>query len=265
MTNDDTLFPIVLATPISADAGKNKAVLVSLQTGTGEKIKALTMALASIADPLFYESLRTEQQLGYVIQCSARSREAVHSIVFLVQSNRPDADAEFLTQRIENFLSQTLAQALVNQQTNVQSYIDGLAANLLQKPQSFGEDVARDWEEVVAETYFWLRRQSLAQAIRKITLSDLENFYRNSIIGPTRRPLLIQVDDFSSSSFLPDDFKQAALQPASAQPRKRLLLRRQMNKLTQKSDLLPTSSYSAFIESLELAPTIVEAEERRAK
>ena len=50
----------------------------------------------------FYDSLRTKQQLGYIVYSGVRFKEGFASLLFVVQSSLKDGPA--LSERVEEFL-----------------------------------------------------------------------------------------------------------------------------------------------------------------
>ena len=73
----------------AAEDANNCAVecLCNIATATPEH-EALASVLVSIWKPLFFNELRTQQQLGYVVSCFMRIRVTHISLVFLVQTER---------------------------------------------------------------------------------------------------------------------------------------------------------------------------------
>jgi len=81
----------------------NSGVEVLFQVGpdVGDDWVLLTLLSQMVAKP-FYSELRTRQQLGYIVQCSANEIEGVRSLSFFVQGTRqPPPEVE---RRIDAFL-----------------------------------------------------------------------------------------------------------------------------------------------------------------
>ncbi|KAJ8606973.1 hypothetical protein CTAYLR_009277 [Chrysophaeum taylorii] len=171
----------------------NVAVAASFQTGGGRRALALTWLLAAVVEPRFYESLRARQQLGYVVQGTSRVREGQASLVFLVQSDK--ASTQKITNAINDFVRIELREALEKlDDENFDQVREGLLENLLQKPTSLGALTSRYWDEIVAGTLDWDRREKDAKALRDLNVGDLAAFYQTYVVGEHRRSLFVQVD-----------------------------------------------------------------------
>ena len=69
----------------------NSAVEVFYQIGTDEGDSwVLLSLLAQLMNKPFYASLRTRQQLGYIVQCTQNELFGVRGLTFTVQSALPE-------------------------------------------------------------------------------------------------------------------------------------------------------------------------------
>mmetsp|Transcript_4366 Transcript_4366/g.15415 ORF Transcript_4366/g.15415 Transcript_4366/m.15415 type:complete len:435 (+) Transcript_4366:1952-3256(+) len=178
----------------------NYATLLTFQTGVGVEARALSLALAAATETSFYDSLRTKQQLGYIVQSTCRTRENASSVVFLAQSSRSDSNCSApvdLTAAVVKFVDEDLPNILETLTTaQLKAFVDGLAKNLRERPKSLAGECTRSWDEIVSGRLDWRRRDREADALGKITPDDVRKFYAETLAagGARRRPLLVQVD-----------------------------------------------------------------------
>lgn len=174
----------------------NVASILHFQTGGGRRARILVLALAAIVEPRFYESLRTKQQLGYIVQASPRNKEGLASLVFLVQSTSA-ANARALTCKIESFITDEF-RTVMNQlsQREFDQIKKGLLDNLRERPNSLVALTSRFWDEIVAQTQDWSRRQKDAELLATLTTRDVAAFFQEAILGPNRRALAFEVDRY---------------------------------------------------------------------
>lgn len=189
----DKLVPIVVSTSSGPDE-TNIASVVHFQTGGGRRARVLSAVAGTVLEPRFYESLRTKQQLGYLVQASARNKEGLAGLVFLVQSGTKSLSPRDLTEKIEEFVSQELPVVLDNlSQKEFADVKKGLANNLLAKSPSLGSLASTFWDEIVAETTDWSRRKKDAALLSTITIDELKLFVQKATLGPNRRSIAFEV------------------------------------------------------------------------
>lgn len=187
----------------------NVASIVHFQTGGGRRARILVLALAAIVEPRFYESLRTKQQLGYIVQASPRNKEGLASLVFLVQSTSA-ASARSLTCKIETFITDEF-RTVINQlsQREFDQIKKGLLDNLRERPTSLAALTSRFWDEIVAQTHDWSRRQKDAELLATLTTRDVATFFQEAILGSNRRALAFEVERYGQRA--PPDEKRALI------------------------------------------------------
>lgn len=98
----------------------NSATLFSFQLASRDVKSQLMLEIASEqVEQLFYNSLRTQQQLGYIVQSSIRSKDGIYSLIFIVQS--AIVNGSELSRRIQSFLDDNL---LVLKEISSETFID---------------------------------------------------------------------------------------------------------------------------------------------
>jgi secreted Zn-dependent insulinase-like peptidase len=134
-----------------------------------------------ILQPLFFDRLRTERQLGYVVSVFPLALRTLEGSVFVVQS--PTTNEQQLMQEIDQFLvlqQDVLADKLAENQR-------ALVHRLQEPPRSLAEQADRLWESVLVDDVQFSRRQELAAAVAAVTPESLLAYYRQSMLDRGRR------------------------------------------------------------------------------
>ncbi|KAK4374970.1 hypothetical protein RND71_005647 [Anisodus tanguticus] len=113
----------------------------------------------------------TKEQLGYVVDCSARVTYRIMGFCFRVQSS--DYDPVYLEGRIDNFINgvEELLDGLDDK--SFESYRSGLIAKLLEKDPSLAYETNRFWGQITDKRYMFDMSEKEAEELRSIQKSDL--------------------------------------------------------------------------------------------
>ena len=103
----------------------------------------------------FFETLRTQEQLGYIVTSGRRSMFGVQGIRFLVQSEKHSA---FVDNRIELFIASM--EAFITDLTDEQfkNHVASLTSYLQEKAKTLSEEAGRYWQEIADGTTDFQRR-----------------------------------------------------------------------------------------------------------
>ncbi|KAM3569268.1 hypothetical protein VYU27_008628 [Nannochloropsis oceanica] len=153
----------------------NHGLQVSYQLGPQSVALSahLDLLVLLLKDEAFNE-LRTKQQLGYIVFCSASgANRHILSLSFLVQTVKDPAVA---LAAIDAFLtySRTYLLAMPEEefQTNVQALVDAK----LEKAKNYSEQGNRYWNEVSKGSYVFDRAQREAAKVKTLTKEALVRF-----------------------------------------------------------------------------------------
>jgi secreted Zn-dependent insulinase-like peptidase len=152
--------------------------------------KAQFSLLAHVLASPFFQELRTERQLGYVVFSSKLSLLEAPGIVFSVQS--PTTNPVSLEKHIENFLFNYAKRIAKMSDAVFEDYKSGLLTRVLNKEENLLERSARYWKEINNEYYAFDSREQLAAAIRDITKQDLNRLYHKLLLDESRRRLVVR-------------------------------------------------------------------------
>jgi secreted Zn-dependent insulinase-like peptidase len=103
----------------------------------------------------YYESIRTQQQLGYLVWSFFYYDTGISSFCCVVQS--PQKDPVYVDGRIEEFLKSFETELAELPDEEFQNHIDALVSTKLQKYNKLSEEVKDYWEEIINQTYQFTR------------------------------------------------------------------------------------------------------------
>jgi insulysin len=133
--------------------------------------RAKTALAASMLRQAYFTSLRTEQQLGYVVSVSNQTMRDRGGLAFIVQS--PVASAAALERATQEFLTGYLQAATAMSEETFAAYQQGLIARLMERDQNLRQRGQRLWSNLdLGVTTFDLREQ-LARAVAELSRADM--------------------------------------------------------------------------------------------
>ena len=175
-------------------AESNSATEQLYQVGTDEGDTWVTLALlAQLMNKPFYASLRTQQQLGYVVQCSATETDGVRALSLLVQS--ATVSPLEVERRMDAFVAGFRATLLAASEDEIASLGRKLARQYVDVDNRLDSQASRLWAECSLRRYDFTRPWSNAAAARRVTKQSLIDMYDSFVAegGMQRRRLSTQV------------------------------------------------------------------------
>ncbi|MAM71046.1 MAG: peptidase M16 [Gammaproteobacteria bacterium] len=172
---------IVLELEVEHD---DSAVVVYIQApdDTLESRAIFSMLGTAIRSP-FFEELRTERQLGYIVNAGAMSLMDVSGLVMYIQS--PVADPATLEAHIADFVRQYAMVLNEMPQEEFDMIKAGLLTNLREKPQRLGSLSSRFWGDILEQNLQTDSRLQLADAIAAVNKEDVLTFYQDYVNSDT--------------------------------------------------------------------------------
>lgn len=159
--------------------------------------------LAQVLGSPFFNALRTEQQLGYVVSGRYLPLARVPGLTFLVQS--PSHSAGEINRRINDFIRDYFRFVNVQDDAWFEQQKQALLTQLQEKPKNLAEQTVEFWNDMtLAYTGFDHREQQIA-ALQKMTLKDLLDTYRNVLLEKKHRELLLVSPGEAGTKDLLDD------------------------------------------------------------
>lgn len=175
----------------------NAAIHVLLQTiDRSRRSQVMMEILSNILSEPFYNQLRTQQQLGYIVSSGIRALEETRTLGFVVQSNT--ASVERITQSIVEYLD-GVTQYLETQVTKLEfgNTIQALRDVKLEPDKTLVTETTRHWNEIAMATTSdshvpqFDRALQEVEAASSLKLNDLIEFWKESLYAPSSKRMLI--------------------------------------------------------------------------
>lgn len=144
-----------------------------------------------IQEPCF-NTLRTKEQLGYIVFSGARRNNGAQGFHVLIQSER---EPDFLDSRVENFLQGAEEHIKTMSDDDFKNHVEALAVKKLEKPKKLTTECARHWKEIFMRQYNFDRDNIEVAFLMTVTKEDILAFYRDliAIEAPRRHKLAVYV------------------------------------------------------------------------
>ncbi|XP_008428221.1 insulin-degrading enzyme isoform X2 [Poecilia reticulata] len=130
-----------------------------------------------ISEPCF-NTLRTKEQLGYIVFSGPRRANGVQGLRFIIQSEKAP---HYLESRVEAFL-RTMEKALEDMSEEAfQKHIQALAIRRLDKPKKLSAECAKYWGEIISQQYNFDRDNIEVAHLKTLTKENIMQFYRERL------------------------------------------------------------------------------------
>ncbi|GAB0095724.1 Insulin-degrading enzyme [Sergentomyia squamirostris] len=148
--------------------------------------------------------LRTKEQLGYIVFCSARKINGVQGVRMLVQSSQP---TPFVEERMELFLDSMVEHIENMTEEEFQRHKDALAAIKLEKPRQLLSWFSKYWTEIGLQQYHFSRGHAEVAVLKGISKEALLTYYKDYVLrsSPRRQKLAIHIVSSQSEPQAPSD------------------------------------------------------------
>ena len=139
-----------------------------------------------ISEPAF-DMLRTQEQLGYIVQAYPSSMGHEISVTIVVQSATHSAD--YLDERIEAFLDSYRTTLETMDAAEFELNKSSMVETLLVKYANLNEEMQARLDEIQRGSLVFLRKKAMAKALEYITRDDILVFYDRYMLNrsPQRR------------------------------------------------------------------------------
>ena len=155
----------------------------------------LVMFLESYLMNPYFESLRTEQNLGYSVCVSARTKSGVHHIACKVQSDVKTS--HFCIDRSYEFMKEREQMLEAMSQDEFNGLRDAMRSILSQPPKSMAIQIAGHWKEIKSHDYLFNRNELISQKLESVTKEEVLIFFRKVIL---HQPRIFEVHLYSQAT-----------------------------------------------------------------
>ncbi|CAG9319174.1 unnamed protein product [Blepharisma stoltei] len=176
------VYPVYLL-----DQTNNNSISVSLWQLDAETLKS--QAILSVLDTFIkepcYDTLRTKEQLGYIVSSFIRKLRGVLHFNIIVQSSV--AAPFFLTNRISNFINEIRKELKEISDEKFNTNRESTIKSLTKKDMSIFEQYRRFILEVDSGAYLFGRREDIEAELRKVTKEEFQRCFEELFFDGARR------------------------------------------------------------------------------
>ncbi len=137
--------------------------------------RAQSSLAAQILHQSYFQQLRTEQQLGYVVSVTNRPIAKRGGISFVVQS--PNTSAAGLEEATLEFVDTFVSSWSDIPAEEFELHKSGLINRLMEKPKNLNERSQRYWGDLTDEWYTFDSRNQVAEQVAQLTQADMMAFF----------------------------------------------------------------------------------------
>ncbi len=195
--------------PLEVDHPDTGYTLYVQGDNTSFEERAAFRLLGQIISSPFYEELRTNRQLGYIVYATPFEMLETPALGFVVQS--PEASSEEIDQAVREF-SQTFRETLTDMsEQDLKREKQAVISKLMEQDRRLGEISERYWREIDRGDTGFDSREKLAEAINGVSHETLINTLEDQVIERKKALRVFTGDDAPDNT---DVIKQLVQRPS---------------------------------------------------
>lgn len=175
--------------PLDIDHEDAAMVLYLQDPDDSVESRARSALAASILRQAYFTSLRTEQQLGYVVAVANQTLRSRGGLAFIVQS--PVASAADLERATQAFLTAQIDAVNAMTEAAFTGYREGVVSNLTERDQNLAQRGRRLWTDLELGVTTFDRRERIADAVAALDKPALVAFLADAAARFEDRRLLV--------------------------------------------------------------------------
>lgn len=172
---------------------------------TSDKSRAHYALLAQIISTPYYQWLRTEKKLGYIVSASPFPQNSVPGLIFIVQS--PTTSSSDILKESELFFNDFNTQLAELPIEEFEDHKQGLISRLVSKKKNMAEKVGHFWHNIEVNRLTFDTNEAISKHVERIQLADIQQLFKSSILEKKDPSLL-----FSHSQQAPELNEESAWQ-----------------------------------------------------
>jgi insulysin len=133
-----------------------------------------------ILSQLFFDELRTKQQLGYLVNLSMSAYRRKYYVVQKIQSDKP---IDYIIDHINKF-NKNVGKYLLDSEFN--EFVESIKKELLEPEYSLSDKVNKYLPEITSHEYIFDRNIILSKYIDKITKEDVVSYFNELLLKPIK-------------------------------------------------------------------------------
>ncbi|WP_447554219.1 insulinase family protein [Vreelandella sp. EE22] len=156
------------------DSARDESLVLRYVQGRdqSEQEQATLGVIAQWLSTPFYQTLRTEQQLGYIVNASYSSLLEAPGVAFIVQSAEVQSDE--IAQRIGAFLDDATQELESLDDAALAPHRQAVAERLRQRDTSLGEMANRYWQATAYTPVRFDRQERLIEKVSTVSVQDIQ-------------------------------------------------------------------------------------------
>lgn len=156
--------------------------------------------LTQIIRSPFYENIRTQRQLGYIVYATSFEMLETPALALVVQS--PDTNPQAIDAAVDEFM-ESFASALASiGSKELEQEKQAVISGILEQDRQLGDISGRFWQEIDRGNSNFDSREQLVKAIENVSLAQLQSTFRTAL-EQRERALLVtsegQIADVSAN------------------------------------------------------------------
>lgn len=136
--------------------------------------------LRDIIGRWYFDDLRTEKQLGYVVSATNTKLGKTAGMRFMVQS--PNTTPAGIMQHNQRFFAESLTKLTALSEQEFVKYRDSLIEKLQRKPESLNQEFSQFTFDFNRRNDQFNQRAKMIEAVRQLTRQDIVDFYKHTVI-----------------------------------------------------------------------------------
>ncbi|APX91796.1 peptidase M16 [Halomonas sp. 1513] len=178
--------------PLHPDTARQESLVLRYLQGADRSLdsQARLAVLAQLIDTPFYTRLRTEEQLGYIVNAGYSPLLDAPGVALVVQS--PETDSATIGERIDAFLDDFEARLEDLEDDDIAAYRQSVRDRLLTRDTSLGGLTNRQWQALAYGDTDFDRRERLAARVMEVSADELREVWpslrRDAVVDVTFDP-----------------------------------------------------------------------------
>jgi len=156
--------------------------------------------LTQIIRSPFYENIRTQRQLGYIVYATSFEMLETPAIALVVQS--PDTRPQAINAAVDEFMASFASTLASIGSKDLEQEKQAVISGILEQDRQLGDISGRFWHEIDRGNSNFDSREQLATAIENVSLAQLQSTFRTAL-EQRERALLVtsegQITDVSAN------------------------------------------------------------------
>lgn len=152
--------------------------------------QAKNLLLMQIMQTPFFNQLRTEKQLGYVVYVAPKNTLRVPGLQFVIQS--PTANPDLLLANIDEFLAQAIEDIKLMDSADFSRHQQAIMTLLLEKDKKMSERSYRYRKSLSLKYDQFDQHEKIAEAVNNLSKQEIIEYYSQLLVKGKSRRIAIQ-------------------------------------------------------------------------